>query len=218
MSAELTELNAKLDYLIEQVDAQRQRQAMLEELWRDMQPVIRDASDIAVQELAEVDGAFRMEDLVALMKAFLRNTRIFVKLVEQMEALMDLMPDVSRIMTPAMDQMVEQLALLEEKGFFKFANGMLYIADQVLSAFDEEDVRALGDNIVTILTTVRNMTQPEVMALANRAIESVEAPVEEDVSVWRLMREMRDPATRKGMARMLQMLKALGEQETLGTN
>lgn len=218
MSAELTELNAKLDYLIEQVDAQRQRQAMLEELWRDMQPVIRDASDIAVQELAEVDGAFRMEDLVALMKAFLRNTRTFVKLVEQMEALMDLMPDVSRIMTPAMDQMVEQLALLEEKGFFKFANGMLYIADQVLSAFDEEDVRALGDNIVTILTTVRNMTQPEVMALANRAIESVEAPVEEDVSVWRLMREMRDPATRKGMARMLQMLKALGEQETLGTN
>ncbi|RMG81629.1 MAG: DUF1641 domain-containing protein [Chloroflexi bacterium] len=218
MSAELTELNAKLDYLIEQVDAQRQRQAMLEELWRDMQPVIRDASDIAVQELAEVDGAFRMEDLVALMKAFLRNTRTFVKLVEQMEALMDLMPDVNRIMTPAMDQMVEQLALLEEKGFFKFANGMLYIADQVLSAFDEEDVRALGDNIVTILTTVRNMTQPEVMALANRAIESVEAPVEEDVSVWRLMREMRDPATCKGMARMLQMLKALGEQETLGTN
>ncbi len=218
MSAELTELNAKLDYLIEQMDAQRQRQAMLEELWRDMQPIIRDASDIAVQELAEVDGAFRMEDLVALMKAFLRNTRTFITLVEQLEALVDFMPDVNRIMTPAVDQLVEQLALLEEKGFFKFANGLLYVVDQVLSAFDEEDVRALGDNVVTILTTVRNMTQPEVMTLANRAIESVEAPVEEDVSVWRLMREMRDPATRKGMARLLHMLKALGEQETLGTN
>ena len=37
------------------------------------------------------------------------------------------------------------------------------IADRVVTEFTEEDVKALGDNVVTILNAVKEMTQPEVM-------------------------------------------------------
>ena len=38
------------------------------------------------------------------------------------------------------------------------------------AAAREHDARALADNVVTILKTVKNMTQPDIMALANNAV------------------------------------------------
>jgi uncharacterized protein YjgD (DUF1641 family) len=75
-------------------------------------------------------------------------------------------------------------------------------------------VRALGDNIVTILTTVRNMTQPEVLALANNAIGAIrEVPTDtKPLSTLALLKELNDPKVRMGLTRMLGMVKALADQ------
>jgi uncharacterized protein YjgD (DUF1641 family) len=84
------------------------------------------------------------------------------------------------------------------------------VLEKIVTEFDEEDVRALGDNIVTILTTVRNMTQPEVLSFANNAVTAIQ-PVEpvENVSTLQLLRSLSDPQVRKGMARLLNIVKTL---------
>jgi uncharacterized protein YjgD (DUF1641 family) len=88
------------------------------------------------------------------------------------------------------------------------------IVERIVTEFSEEDVKALGDNIVTILGTVRTMTQPEILNLANNAIGAIEAtPVEdEDISALGLLRELSDPQVRRGMARMLNIVKALADE------
>jgi uncharacterized protein YjgD (DUF1641 family) len=107
---------------------------------------------------------------------------------------------------------------MEQKGYFKFLNGLMYVSDKVVTEFDEDDVRALGDNIVTILTTVRNMTQPEVMAMANALLHNIETPVDDNISTWALIREMRNPDTRKGLARLLNVVKGLATEAEEPTN
>jgi uncharacterized protein YjgD (DUF1641 family) len=108
---------------------------------------------------------------------------------------------------------IVQFDHLEKQGYFAFGNGLGYIMERIVTEFDEADVRALGDNIVTILSTVRHMTQPETLAVANKAVEAMQAePLTADVSTWALLRELSDPKVRRGMARMINLLKAMADQ------
>jgi uncharacterized protein YjgD (DUF1641 family) len=109
--------------------------------------------------------------------------------------------------------MVSDLDRLEREGYFAFARGGWYILERIVEEFSEEDVRALGDNIVTILTTVRNMTQPDVLALANNAVSAIQPEDGTgDVSTLQLLRELRDPKVRRGMARLLNIVKSLADE------
>jgi uncharacterized protein YjgD (DUF1641 family) len=85
----------------------------------------------------------------------------------------------------------------------------------VVTAFTEEDVEALGDNIVLILQTVREMTQPEVMQMLQRTFTSVQddehVEPTEPPGAFALLREMRKPEVRRGLSRALHMLSSLGE-------
>jgi hypothetical protein len=71
-----------------------------------------------------------------------------------------------------------------------------------VSEFGEKDIDALGDNIVTILATVRNLTQPEIMAMTNNALGALQtdAAVDEVPSMC-LCFVISRSKVRRGMAR-----------------
>ncbi len=200
--------------LTEQVEAQRQSTAVLEELIQDVAPIANQAFKTVARELADVGDEFGGEDLVFLIKQALSNTRRFSALLNQLEAVLDLLDEVQLLSKPVVGTAVRTVHELEQKGYFVFAQEGVRIADRVVTEFTEEDVRALGDNVVTILRTVKNMTQPDIMALANRAADSLHETdtVEGNVSVWSLMRDMNDPKVRQGLARLMRVLRTFSEQ------
>ena len=71
-------------------------------------------------------------------------------------------------------------------------------------------MRQLGNNVVTILTTVKQMTQPEIMGMMQNlagSMRTAEAqPQEVSASMWSLLKQFRDPQTRRGLAITLGML------------
>ena len=84
-----------------------------------------------------------------------------------------------------------------------------------MSSFTEEDVNALGDNIVLILNTVKDMTQPEIMGMLQRTIHTVQEQEEpsEPPSMIGLLKEMRDPDVRRGLGRLLAVLRSMGQEQ-----
>lgn len=124
--------------------------------------------------------------------------------------------EITQLAGPVMDMLTARMAELDEKGYFTFATGGLGILDKVVTSFDEDDIEALGDNIVLILNTVKEMTQPEVMGLLNRAALEVQeledAPVGPAPSMFALLKQMRDPQVRIGLERTLTVLRSLGTQ------
>ncbi|MDW8325993.1 MAG: hypothetical protein RMK99_05460 [Anaerolineales bacterium] len=208
------DLTGEVRALTEQVEAQRRNTQALEELVQDLTPVVNQAFKTLVRELDEVDGEFTGEQLMFLLKRLLANVHRFNDLLAQLESLLDLLEETSKVGRPVFNTAVRTLDQLERKGYFVFAREGARIVDRVVTEFTEDDVRALGDNIVTILRTVKNMTQPDIMALANRAVNQLHEPepAEQDASVWALMREINDPKVRKGLARLLRVVKTLADQ------
>lgn len=104
--------------------------------------------------------------------------------------------------------------LMKRKSYFVFLKGGLRTVDNIVTSFTEEDVRQLGDNIVLILRTVKEMTQPEVMNFLRNTVtlteQEAEAPV--DISYRALLAQMRDPNVRRGLALTMRMLRSVGAQ------
>ena len=210
MTEDLALLHQKIDYLTEQLDAQRRRQEVIDELIQDFIPIGNHLVRLTIDELDEIGNDFEMEDLLFLLKRILRNTHTWLGLLDRLEAAMDLVKEVELLGGQVFDNTIEQLNTLEQQGFFDFAREGWRMAERIVTEFSEEDARALADNVVTILKTIRSMTQPEILTLANNAVEAINQPPE-DMSTLALLREFSDPKVRKGMARMLNLVKTLAD-------
>jgi uncharacterized protein YjgD (DUF1641 family) len=214
---DLKTLHQKIDLISAQLEQQQRRQMELQELQNDLIPVMNHMIKLSIDELAEIGTEFQVEDLIFVLKRVLRNTRLIGRLMDMVEGGAGLIDEVTPIANQAFNTSVETLDRLERQGYFTFAQESWNILGRIVAEFSEHDVRALGDNIVTILTTVRNMTQPEILALANNAISAISPPEQvEDVSTLRLIRELGDPSVRRGLARLLNMVKAMDAEASQG--
>lgn len=214
----LEELNRKVDALTEQIAflteearQERRRRQEWDELKNDLTPVAGDVYRIAVRELAEVDGYFSSEDVLRLMKRLLRNTRNMEQMLDQLESFAAIWQDAGPLTQDAFLTLMNRLEEAEQKGYFTFLRGSMEIADRVVTSYGEEDVRQLGDNIVLILDTVKDLTQPEVMMLMRNTAESLSDEPPEDVSLFTIMRQLNDPAVKRGLSKTLTVLGTVSE-------
>ncbi len=207
-------LHAKLDEILEHVAAQRQRQQEWIELQNDVVPIANHMIKLTIDELAEVGNEFQVEDLLFLIKRLLRDTRLLAELVGRLESAVELADEVQQVGNQAFHQAIYALDRLERQGYFAFARGGWRIIEKIVAAFDEDDINALGENIVLILNTVKDMTQPEIMNFVRNTILAAETELEKplDISYLGLLHQMRDPAVRRGLALTLRVLRGVGAQ------
>jgi uncharacterized protein YjgD (DUF1641 family) len=213
----LAELNQKLDklttqveFLTEEAHRQKRRQQEWDELKDDLIPIGNDLFRMSVEQLEEVQEHVQIEDMLRMFKRLLRNTRNLEQMLDQMESFMELWQDIGPLSQDAFITLMNYLNEMEQKGYFIFLQGGLEMADKIVTSFSEEDVKQLGDNIVLILQTVKEMTQPEIMGMLSNTAQvfTDEEPV--DTSIISIIRQMNDPEVRRGLAKTLQILKSVG--------
>jgi len=201
-----------VQYLAEQ--AKQERQAR-DELFDTLMPILNDALRLAGEQLAEVQADVQLPDLVRLLKRLARNRQNIERLLDLMEALFEFADVLAPVGNEAFAKLTASLSEAERRGYFVFARGGLRILDEIVTSFGEEDIKQLGDNIVLILQTIKQMTQPEVMNFLRRTIVTVEeqagAPV--DISYRALLVQLRDPNVRRGLALILRTLSKIGAEQ-----
>jgi uncharacterized protein YjgD (DUF1641 family) len=214
MENDLALLHQKIDYLTEQLEAQKQRQQELDALKNDLLPVANHMIKLSIDELAEIGRDFQLEDLLFLLKRLLRNTHSLIDLLDRLESATDLIDDANYLGKEVFASTVSTLDKLERDGYFDFMREIWNILDRIVHELGYEELQALGDNIVMSLTTMRHLTQPEVLSLANNAVEAISNGKDLDraPSLFALMRELSNPQVRKGLARMINLLKVLADQ------
>jgi len=165
-----------------------------------------------------VQEEIRMEDLLRLSKKLLRHVPQLEMLLDQLDSLSDLLATGGPISRERNTKRTDWMDERDRKGYFAFARGGGRLVDNVVTSFTEEDVNRLSDNIVLILNTVKDMTQPEIMSFVRNTLllaeEEVSQPV--DTSMWSILRQMQDPAVRRGLALTLRILRAIGVQSVNG--
>ena len=210
LNDKIDRLTAQVEFLTEEALAAKVRRREWEELKSDVTPLFGEMYSYAARELAEVEHDVSLEQIAHLVKRLLRNAATLEAMLDQLESASELVKDISPLTGDAVTKLMEVLNDFEQRGYFTFAKAAVGIADNVVTSFTEDDVNALGENVVLILQAVREMTQPEVMLmLRNTATTVRQQEVDEDISLFGLLKQMRDPAVKRGMARALSALRSV---------
>jgi uncharacterized protein YjgD (DUF1641 family) len=219
---EILSIHKKLDFLTEQFQKTQSKQQEMQELKNDLTLIGKDIFDSAVVELQDVAPYFDTDDLIYLVKKLLRNTRTMTKMLEQLESAQDLFKDIQPLGKQVFDEILSSLNAMDKKGYFEFFGEAAKIVDTIVTSFSVDDVKMLREEITSILITVKNMTQPEMLSSVNNALgffQKMDIIIEKDVSTWQLIKKAKDPEVKKGMAFMLEFVKNMAKPEkTISTN
>lgn len=213
---QIDEINKKLDIILEEIELQKKHRREMEDLKEDLFRVGKDLYETAVVELEEVHDHINTGDILHLGKKLLRNVNNLNKAFDQIESTRDFLHDVSPLVRESIIDLMSKLDEIDRKGYFQFLKELESVMDKVVTSFSVEDVRALGDNVVTILNTFKSLTQPDMLHSINNAVKvynKLDIEIEQNVSYFQLFKRMNTPEMRTGIAFGIKFLKSLAEQQ-----
>jgi uncharacterized protein YjgD (DUF1641 family) len=216
INKQLEDINQKLNFITEQMQAQQQKQREMQELKNDLTLIGKDVFDSAVKELEDVSPYFDTKDLIHLLKKILRNTRNLNSLLTQMESASDFFTDLKPLGKHMFDELMDNLNELDRKGYFEFFGEAKKIVDTIVTSFNTDDLKLLRENITTILMTVKNLTQPDMLSSVNNAVsffKKMDVDLKKDVSYLTLIKQLKDPEVKRGISFMLEFVKNMAGPE-----
>ncbi len=210
-------VNMKLDIILEEVTAQKEVRQNISDLTADLSIVTKDVFGAAVTELdnsgVEIDG----EAIKILLLKIVRNIDTLNELFNMIESGYDFIKDITPIIHQVGLDGIKTMNRLEARGYIDFFKESLRIVTNIVENFTVEDVRLLADNIVIILETVKNLTQPEMLEAVNNGTvvyKSMKVTDIPEYSLFRALREMNSPELKKGLGFMISFLKNIAKEES----
>lgn len=219
LDARLEALDRKLDIVLEEVAEIRRIRREVEELKDDLARVGKDVFSTVVTELEEVAPFVGTGDFTALLKRLVRNVNNLNELFVQVESARDLLNDAAPLARGLFSDGIAKLDELDRKGYFAMGRELGRAVDNIVTNYTPEDARRLADNIVVMMETFKNLTQPEMLLAVNNAMEiyrKLDFAKMEEVSLWRAFREINKPEMRRALGFLLSFLRNLAGHPSAG--
>jgi len=152
------------------------------------------------------------ERLAAVEEKLDRISGQLQTLLDAQRPFAELAAEMGPIASEVMSTSVDQLAHLEERGYFAFAREIKYLLERIVEDYHPGDLHELADNAANILDTVKAATQPSVMAALRDAVEAFEDPRRlKPLGVFGAYRKIRkDKNVQRGLAFALDLLGRVG--------
>ena len=213
---QIDEINKKLDLILEEIFIQRQNREATKDLIDDLSIIGKDVFKNSVIELDKAGVELKGEALAGMGIRLIRNIDNINDFLDTLESINDFLKDASPIARQVGLDAIQKLHELEQKGYIDFFRELTRVLDNIVTGFKKEDVKALADNIVTILNTVKSMTQPDMLEALNNGVKvykSIDTKNIPEYTIWKALREMRSPEMRRGLGFMITFLKNLVKEE-----
>lgn len=218
LELQLQSIDKKLDLISEELAVVRRQREELNELKQDLTIIAKDVFNTAIVELEDIAPFVQTGDFLHLIKKILQNTRNITMVMTKFESALDFFEDAKPISKELFNDALEKLDELDQKGYFQFIKELMNVADRVVEHFSEEDVKVLGDNVITILETVKGLTQPDMLTALNNAVsiyQSIDPKDAPQYSIWKVMRELNTPEMKKGIGFVITFLKKITEEQEI---
>ncbi len=131
------------------------------ELKSDITPLANGAVQLMIKELEDVEAAFQLEDLLALLKRMLRSVKDITYTLNQLENIIDFVITVEPLLKSAVPQIINYLDDLEQRGVLRILQATLDVRAKIAEAFTAEDIDQIGDGLVALLGLAKKMTEPK---------------------------------------------------------
>ena len=214
VQTQIDALDKKMDLILGYVQQQNLQSKMVEDLVSDLSIVGKDAYNSTVAELDKRQVELDPSELTGLAVSFLRNVGNIKTVMDTLEMAVDLGKEVGPIANEVIIDFTKQMNSLEQRGYFDFVREIGPIIDNIVTGFSPQDLKELANNIVSILTIIKEMTQPEVLNTVQNAMKAFNSMETESVpsySIWRVMKEMNSPEMKKALGFAITFMKNISK-------
>lgn len=211
---QLSQIQESLAAVQDELSIIRRTRDEIQDLKEDLSIVVKDVFKTLVLEMEEISPYIDNGELVDLLKRTVRNTGSFNKLLIQLESIEDFITDATPVGKAVLNDAIAQMQTFQEKGYFDYARELGGIIDNITENFSPEDVRLLSENVVTILQTVKSLTQPDMLLAVNNAatvFKHLDPSQVEEHSLWRVLREVNSPEMRRAWGLFYTFLKNMSQ-------
>lgn len=112
----------------------------------------------------------------------------------------------------ALNSGADSLQSWEDKGYFAFLKGIGEVIEQVMGNYSAEDLGQLAKSIVSILDTIKTLTQDDVMRIAGEAAEAIhDIDQTKPAGLRTIVTATRDEDIRRGMGMLMELLRHIGK-------
>jgi len=202
----------QLDHLGREIAVLTDSAKSLRELREDLSPRVNEAVKALITELAEIEADFQLEDLLALLKNLLRNTRNITWSVNQLKSLIDFLRTVEPLFKATVPQAIYFLDGLEQKGVLRMIASVLGAIQKIAETYAPEDIEQIADGMVQLVGVARKLATPQPLELLSRLAElpaRVDLSHAREVGAFGMLFALRDSQVRQGMGVLLEMTKGL---------
>jgi len=214
INSRLDALEKKIDLILQFVNQQRIKSTMIDDLGADLAIIGKDMYHTAVDELDKRQVEIQPDEVSDLFISLLRNIENFKSMMNMFEMMFDLVKEIGPIFNEVIIDFTKQLAALEKKGYFEIMKEIPPIIDNIVQGLTPQDLRDLADNIMLIINTVKDMTQPDMLKSIDNAIKmysSMDMDKVPSYSIWKVMREMNSPEMKKAIGFGVSFMKNLSQ-------
>ena len=182
---QISELNRKMDLVLESVEQQKRNREEFDDLVEDLSIVARDAFKNTVVMLDKSQIDVDNSDIPMLLIKILQNVGTFHEMLEMLESARDFMKDISPVLHQVGLDAVNKMNELDQKGYF--------------------------DEIAGI---IRNLTQPGLLTSLNRTTKAIASIRMDDKldnkSLFGIVKQLNSPDVRKSLSFALRLVEAAG--------
>lgn len=217
INQQITDLNKKVDVLLDYVNQQRLSSQAIQGLISDASIIGKDVYDSTVEELDKRQVEIRPEELTELAVGFLRNINSFNVMMSGFESIIDLSKDLTPIITESILDFSKLLADFEAKGYFEFFTKIAEIGDELVTQVSLEDLEEVKQNLPEMIQIVRKLSDKKTLKLVNRALDAVDSVDIEnppEMGIWSLMKSMNNPSMQKSLGLVVSISKNMYKNES----
>ncbi len=202
----------KLDLIERQLEPLADSGKALGELREDITPRVNEAVRALIEELADVEADFQLEDLLFLIKKSMRNIRNFIFALEQMKNIIDFALTAEPLLKSTVPQVIEYLDGLEQRGVFRVIGSMMSVLNRLAETYSPEDIEQLGEGLVGLMGVLKKLTTPQAMDFLDRLAEvpgRMDLSKAKSVGIFSIMWTMTDKDVKKGIGVTMELLRSL---------
>ena len=193
----------------------------MNELKDDLTPLAKNAFQLLINELADVESGFKLEDFLTLFKRMLKNIRNIIFALNQLEKIVDLIKTLKPLMNSTVPHMISYLDNLEQRGVFRTYRAMLDVRANIAAAYTSEDMDQIGKGVIALLGFFKKVTAPQVLSFLDKmACLSTELDLQNCKAVGPvgLLSACTSKEVKEGLGILVELTRTMGKLKNDGLN
>jgi len=195
--------------------------AGLKEIKDDLIPLSGQAFRLLIRELEDVESSFQLEDLLALVKRFLRSVKHLQYSLAQLENIVDFVQTIEPLFKSAVPKIINYLDDLEQRGVLRIIQSTLDVRAKIASSYSPEDVEQIGDSLVAMLAVAQKLSDPRAQSFLKKMAtlpSKVDLEGAKPVGPLGMLGALSGKQARQGLGVLMELTRAMGDLKNGGSS